>query len=290
MNPAFRQLMDIRGRGLPDPAEVRITGTDPVLSTRFRIGEAVAQVLGAVGVAVSDVWEHRTGRRQRAGVDVRDAAATLRSTHYLQTRQPDGTFAVLESPSMRHMQTITQPWPTRDGRWFLPHFNLPNLQARVCAVLGLPRDPSPQAVAKAVARWDAHALEEAIAEARGCGAVVRAHDEWLAHPHGQAVDALPLVQITRIGDADPEPFPAGADPLSGVRVLDLTRILAGPIAARTLAEHGADVLMVTAPQLCSTPATASAAPSWTSPGKPRRRGCATWCAAPTCSPRATAPG
>jgi crotonobetainyl-CoA:carnitine CoA-transferase CaiB-like acyl-CoA transferase len=253
MNPAFRQLMDIRGRGLPDPAEVDVTGQDPVLSTRFRIGEAVAQVLGAVGVAVSDVWEHRTGRRQRAGIDVRDAAATLRSTHYLQTRQPDGRFAVPESPSMRHMQTITQPWPTRDGRWFLPHFNLPNLQARVCGVLGLPRDPSPEAVARAVAQWDAHDLEEAIAEARGCGAMVRAHDEWLAHPHGQAVDALPLVQITRIGDAAPEPFPAGGEPLSGIRVLDLTRILAGPIAARTLAEHGADVLMVTAPHLPQVP-------------------------------------
>ena len=76
--------------------------------------------------------------------------------------------------------------------------------------------------------------------------MVRSNEEWLRHPHGQAVAALPLVQITRIGDSDPEPFPDGGPPLAGIRVLDLTRILAGPIAARTLAEHGADVLMVTA--------------------------------------------
>ena len=232
MTPGLQQLLELRGRGVPGDGEVAITGADPVFSTRFRIGEAVADVLAGVGVAVSDVWQAKTGRRQRAAIDVRDAAATLRSTHYLQTRGADGGFSVPESPSMRHMQTITQPWPTKDGRWFLPHFNLPNLQARVCGVLGLGKDPSPDAVGKAVARWNAPDLEEAIAEARGCGAMVRAHDEWLAHPHGRAVDALPLVQITRIGDADPEPFPAGGAPLAGIRALDLTRILAGPIAAR----------------------------------------------------------
>ncbi len=253
MTTAFQTIMDLRGRGMPDEGEVVIGGAEPVFDTRFRIGETCAAVLAGVGVAVSDLWEAKTGRRQNAAVDVRHAAATLRSTHYLQRRQPDGRFQVLESPSMRHMATITQPWPTRDGRWFLPHFNLPNLQARVCKVLGLERDPPPEAVAKAVATWDALDLEEAIAEARACGAMVRSNEEWLAHPHGQALAALPLVQITRIGDSDPEPLPAGGAPLAGVRALDLTRILAGPIAARTLAEHGADVLMVTAKHLPQVP-------------------------------------
>ncbi len=253
MTAAFEELMAIRGRGAPEDGEVTLTGRDPVFSTRFRIGETSAAVLGAVGVAVSDIWEARTGRRQRAVVDARHAAACLRSTHYLQTRSVDGTFSVPESPSMRHMAAITQPWPTRDGRWFLPHFNLPHLRERVCRVLGCEPEPEPEAVAAAVARRDALELEEAIAEARACGAMVRSHEEWLAHPHGQAVAALPLVQITKIGDSEPEPFPAGSRPLDGVRVLDLTRILAGPICARTLAEHGADVLMVTAPHLPQVP-------------------------------------
>ena len=63
----------------------------------------------------------------------------------------------------------------------------------------------------------------------------------------------PLVEITKIGDSDPIPFPKGGRPLSGIKVFDLTRILAGPIAARTLAEHGADVLMVTAEHLPQVP-------------------------------------
>ena len=243
----FREIMDVRGRGVPGPDEVRITGTDPVFSSRFRIGGACANVIAGVGVAVSDIWEQKTGRRQSASIDVRHAAATLRSSHYLQARQGNGQYAVVESPSMRHMATLTQPWPTRDGRWFLPHFNLPNLQARVLGVLGC--EPTPESVAAAVLKWDALDLEAAIDEAGACGAMVRSNEEWRAHAHGQALAALPLVQITKIADSDPEPFPEQGPPLAGIRALDLTRILAGPMAARTLAEHGAQVLMVTAQHL-----------------------------------------
>ena len=247
MTSVFDELMGLRGGEPPPSDEVTIGGSDPVLSTRFRIGETCAGVIGAAAVAVNDIWEQKRGRRQRASVNVRHAAASLRSTHYLQRRGDDGRFHVLESPSMRHMATITQPWPTRDGRWFLPHFNLPHLRARVCGVLEC--EPTPDDVARAVARWDALELESAIDEARACGAMVRSHQEWQAHAHGQALAARPVVSIERIGDSAPQPFASDGAPLAGIRVLDLTRILAGPIAARTLAEHGADVLMVGAAHL-----------------------------------------
>ena len=96
-------------------------------------------------------------------------------------------------------------------------------------------------------------LEAAIDEARVCGGMVRSNTEWLMEPHGQALAQKPIVEVIKLGDSDPEPMPTGPRPLSGVRVLDLTRILAGPIAARTLAEHGADVLMVTAEHLPQIP-------------------------------------
>ncbi len=247
MKTAFEELMNIRDLGQPEDGAASFSGADPVFSTRFKIGESCATVVGAIGVAISDIWEMRTGRRQRASADVRHAAASLRSSHYLTTRQADGGFAPLVSPSMTHMASITQPWPTKDGRWFLPHFNLPHLRERVCGVLGC--EPTPESVGPAVAKWDALDLEDAIDEARACGGMVRSNAQWLEHPHGQVLAAKPLVEIIKIGDSDPEPFPAGAAPLSGIRVLDLTRILAGPIAARTLAEHGADVLMVAAGHL-----------------------------------------
>jgi hypothetical protein len=245
MESAFKELMDIRGLGALDDDEVEITGADPVFSSKFKIGETCATVLAGIGVAVTDIAEERLGSRQKVSVDVRRAAAALRSTSYLYTQGAGGAFAPMPSnPNMEHMRTITQPWPAKDGRWFLPHFNLDHLRDRVLGVLKC--DATSDSVRDAVAQWDALELEAAIAEARACGAMVRTNSEWLDHPHGEGLAAKPLVEITKIGDSDPEPFTEYSSPLAGVRVLDLTRILAGPIAARTLAENGADVLMVTA--------------------------------------------
>lgn len=244
---AFDEVLGIRGDGLSDIGDVKVTGSDPVFSTEFKIGETCAAVLGGVGTALSDIWELKTGRRQAVAIDARRAAAALRSTHYLQMQNDAGTFEPVINSRHEHMIECTHPWPTKDGRWFLPHFGLPNLQARVQKVLGCAFNPD--AVGKAVAAWDALDLEAAIDEARACGAMVRSNDEWLATEHGQVLAGKPIVEIIKIVDSDPEPFPEGERPLSGIRALDLTRILAGPIAARTLAENGADVLMITAEHL-----------------------------------------
>ena len=248
MNVGFEEIMSIRGRGMPADSEVTITGSDPVFSARFKIGETTANILAGVGVALTDIHELKTGRRQRIAIDVRHAAATCQSSKLM--RQPaagGGWELVPASPAMEHMRSITQPWRCKDGRWYLPHFNLPHLHERVIGVLRCKSDAD--AVAKAIAQWDSHDLEEAIAQARACGSIVRSNAEWLAHPQGKMLSGRPLVEITKIGESDPIPFPAGGRPLSGIKVLDLTRILAGPCAARTLAENGADVLMVAAKHL-----------------------------------------
>ncbi len=222
-----------------------ITGHDPVIATRFRAGEAAAAVLAANATAAADLWCARGGRPQRIEVDVRAAAASLVSFAYL--RYQNASFE-------RRGLATTALYRARDGRWVHLHGGFSSREGTL-ALLNCDDDAG--AIAKAVASWDAQALEDALAERGVCGAKLRSADEWRVHPQGMALAQVPVVEILRLGDASPEPIPGpraeerGARPLSGVRVLDLTRVLAGPTCARTLAEHGAEVLHVRSPKLPS---------------------------------------
>jgi crotonobetainyl-CoA:carnitine CoA-transferase CaiB-like acyl-CoA transferase len=249
MNLALDELLALRVQSAPTEA-IELSGHDPILSTRFKLGETAAAIQAAIGVAVNDLWEMRTGRRQDLAVKASHAAAALRSYQYLDVATSDTGAAMAQQ---RARQRISTPHPTRDGRYFLPHVGLPHLAERLLGVLEC--DFELDAVVDAVSRWNALELEEAVAEVRGCGAMVRSAAEWAEHPQGIALAARPVIEILRIGDSPPEPLPDPVDarPLAGVRVLDLTRILAGPTCARTLAEHGADVLMVTAGHLPQAP-------------------------------------
>ncbi|MDB5817772.1 MAG: carnitine dehydratase [Rhizobacter sp.] len=140
-----------------------------------------------------------------------------------------------------------------DG-WLRIHANFPHHRDGVLRLLGLPPGPDTprEAVAQALRSWRAEDFEAAAADAGLVVAAARSFDAWDRHPQSAALAALPLVGIEKIGDAEPLTWPAvqpDSPPLQGLRVLDLTRILAGPVAGRTLAAYGADVMLVNSPDL-----------------------------------------
>lgn len=217
---------------------LHLAGDDPVLPSSFRIGTAAQAGIAAVGLAAAEL-HHRAGApRQSVSVDMRHAAVEFRSEHYLTI---DGG-----APSSIY-DPLFGIYRTGDGRFVRLHMNFPHHRDNILKFLGCV--PTRVAIEAALNRWHAIAFETEAYQ-RGCVvAAMRSPQEWAQHPQAAAVAAVPVVQIERIGDALPRPLPHGLRALSGLRVLDLSRIIAGPVAGRVLAAHGADVMAISAPRL-----------------------------------------
>jgi crotonobetainyl-CoA:carnitine CoA-transferase CaiB-like acyl-CoA transferase len=221
-----------------DTGRVGIDAVDDLFGSAFRVTDAAITSVALALAAVAAFDEQRTGRPQRASLDGRHAAAAFHSERLLRLCS-DGDLGLWDP--------LAGNYPTADG-WIRLHTNLPHHRDATLRTLGTAPDRA--AVAAAVRRWDTGDLEREVSDAGGVAARMRTRDEYLAHPQRAAVVGRPLV------DLDLELDPAGgARPrwlgdgrvLDGIRVLDLTRVIAGPVAGRFLASFGADVVRVDPP-------------------------------------------
>lgn len=226
-----------------DPAALEhldLTGREPVLPSSFAVGTAMQVSVAVSAFAAAEIWHARTGRRQKVGVDMRAAAVAARSERYL---------AIDGGPTPELWDKIAGTYECGDGRYVRLHTNFPHHRDGVLKLLQCAYDRT--AVGQALRGWKAFDFEEAAAEAKLVVTAMRTFREWDAHPQGAAISRLPLMSIERIGDAPAPAWPSGDRPLAGIKVLDLTRIIAGPVGGLTLAAHGAEVMLVTSPHLPS---------------------------------------
>ena len=237
LDPADVLIELWRDAGLDDDAleNVAFTGSEPVLPSSFAVGTAAQATIGAAALAAAELWRLRTGRRQQVSVEMRDAAIEFRSERYLRV---DG-----KDPDDHHDQ-IAGLYRCGDGRWARLHTNLPHHRDGLLRLLGC--DHNKTAVQRALERWSAEKLETLAAEAGLVVTACRSFSEWDAHEQGRAVASLPLFIIDKIAEAPALHFAPALRPLSAIKVLELTHVIAGPVSGRVLAVHGADVLLVTA--------------------------------------------
>jgi hypothetical protein len=237
------------------------TGLPPAAATAATAAALVADVVRAVGgsqpAGLTVVGRTGLGGPLPVpGLAVGAVAAQLLAARALagapaSPMELDAAHVGLAFRSERHVRLDGRPvglgfaplsrfWRTADG-WIRLHGNYPHHRAAAVRVLG-------EDVGTAATRWRAEDLETAVVEAGGAAAAVRSRAQWSAHPQGRVMEELPLLTLRRSTDGPPR-----RAELHGLRVLDLTRVIAGPVATRTLASHGADVLRVDGPRLPDDP-------------------------------------
>lgn len=240
---ALRDLMDSIGLSTHYDGMVELIGKDPVLASPHKVGEAVSIALLLAAVATSVIWKHRTNIDNNLKIDIRDAIHYLHPVHFVWQSGYNMDLGADKVEINFNYKTKTErsvwiqcgpPYPKlQDG--YLNFFNCGNNRA---------------AIGKVIEQWDAFELEKRLAELGLPCCVVRTKDEWRNHPQGKLLLNSPVIEIEKISSGVPSGLKKDESldyPLEGVNVLDMTHVLAGPRAAMSLAEFGANVLYVASP-------------------------------------------
>jgi hypothetical protein len=207
-----------------------LTGSQEHLPSIYRVNAAATCAVALVGLAYDAL--HRTLGKGgvRTSVDGRDAALAFRSESFLRI---NGNAPAMWAP-------LSGDYRSCDGYVRL-HANYPHHARAIAIALGTSEERAE--IEAAVLRRSAIDVETAVLDAGGAAAALRARETWRSSEAGRSVLALPLVEITQIGDAPAQP------PHEAPRILDLTRVISGPLCGKVLASAGAEVLRINSPRL-----------------------------------------
>ncbi|MEU9448595.1 CoA transferase [Streptomyces sp. NPDC048277] len=232
------------------PARITTVAREGTLQAHLPVRQLARACVGVCALAAAELGARRAGTTELPGVRVDDGAVSAAFTSERQLLV-DGRAPVQFAPLSRF-------WRTADG-WVRTHANYPHHRVRLLSALGLPEGASAEDVAARIAERPAREVEDAVHGAGGLAVALRSPQDWAEHGQAVEVAARPLVERGRLDTAHARvlaPLDTGSSPLlpaAGLRVLDLTRVLAGPVATRTLGLLGADVLRLDAPWLPELP-------------------------------------
>ena len=215
------------------------------LDSTLPVGPFVHDAIAAASLSAALLVARRTGSAvPTVELDpARVATAVTSERHFRIDGDPVNAWAELSGF-----------WPTSDG-WVRTHANYRHHREALVTALGLPGSTSADELLAHLHRRTAQEVEDLVAAAGGVASAARSEDEWRQHPQSSAVAATSVLALSRLGDAPAAEYPPTEldAPASGIRVLDLTRVIAGPVASRTLALWGADVLRVDSPRIPEIP-------------------------------------
>ncbi|MGV0806609.1 CoA transferase [Mycolicibacterium setense] len=213
------------------------------LKSAFAVSDLAAASFGAAGLALAALAD-QVSPANAVPARVRVDRELASGWFYL----PIGP-SIPMNPAPQSATPGAQPWMTEfrtaDDRWLRVQMVFPRLRRRVVEALGV--QETAESVAAAIRLLKAEEAEQVLIDAGAAVAVSRSLKEWRDHPQGRAVAAEPIVAIEEGGVPRRRWTPTPGRPLAGVKVLDLTRVVAGPMATRFLAACGAEVLRLEAP-------------------------------------------
>ncbi|UZW62178.1 CoA transferase [Lysobacter enzymogenes] len=239
--------LDRSGQG----GSLSFAGMDPIRKTHLKVGAVSAAVTAANAVATAILWRERTGQGQDIHVD-------LRKSYVTQSPWQENLIGYTSINGVSQMmggeigQLGALLLPTRDDRWVILASLYASNTQRVCKLLDC--GVLPQQLERATRRWDAADLERAAQDAGVPLAICRTSEEYRATEQYQYNLAAPLIEIEKIADGPAIPLPDGERPLSGLRVLGMTHVVAGPTVLRQLAAQGADCLNLNSAHWVELPA------------------------------------